>query len=678
MSPISKAALLGTALVVGYVGYKFINKPSPSITQKSDAKPEIDHAKKKDSKPVEALAKSQEGDKKDEASIGETAKPEAEKKSEPEVAKKEEDQSPKAEKSSSTEDKKPVAMGVDSSRVVAILPDGTKKTMDDVQKALMGLPPELRNAPFGKIYEALLYRLVDMDLLYKAAVDSKLDQASDTAKKIDDAKEAVVQKAFLDGQIEKKATTEVLRKKFDEIVATLDKNEVEIRVRQITFRNKEEAEKSLAEIKSGKKKFDDLLSLSVDEPSKKNRGDIGYIRKGDVPKDFWEALFTAANDSQSKDKVVKSIQKVGEFYLVCKVEDKQTVKPPKFEDVKDNVRDAMKAEFAVQVIKDLRSESRKKGLELIGLDGKPLSDEDIEKKEKEDKKDKKKKDKSSVDISKLDPKMVVAKLPNKETITLKEIQDSQQTLPPQLKDVSFEEVYSALLLRAVDMKLISHEARSKGFENDEQVKHRQEDVRKLALQKAYVDMIVKKEVKPEMLKERYNETIKILPKDEMEVRLRMIVIKDKVKAESLYQEIKGSSNGKKKFDDSVTLSEDEPTKKNNGDLGYVRREQLPSSLADIVFKKAAKATLLPEVISLGDAGYAIVRVEDKQLIAPPSFKELEPNLMKQVAAMVAMKHVEKLRQGTKLFDMDGKPMTLKDMSAALNAAPGAGSAPTAS
>jgi peptidyl-prolyl cis-trans isomerase C len=539
------------------------------------------------------------------------------------------------------------------SQVVAEFKDGHKITIADVQQAIASLPPQLRNAPFSKIFEALQSRLVDMKILMDAAKKEGFDKKADVLKRIEESQEAVVQKAELDRLIALELTAEVKRKKYDELVATLDKNEHEIRLRQITFKDEAQAKKALEEVKSGKKTFDQALEAHGSEENKKVKGDIGYVRRGDMPKDMWEVLSNA-----DKGKVVPAVQKTGDLYLVCLVDDKRVVQPPKFEEVEEDITKAMAPEFAVKVIEKLRKEAN---IKKIGLDGKPIVDKPADAKDGKDK-EKKEEEKPAIDLSKVDMNMVVAELPSGEKITAQNVRDTQATLPPQLREAPFDKVFELLVNRVVDMKIISAAARKSNQDKDPKVLKRREEVRDLIIQKAYLDNMLEEYFKknPDEIKKRYEEIKKILPKDEQEVRLRMILMKDEAKAKDVLKEIK---TGKTKFDDAVkTHSVDPQTRENGGDVGYLRKEGMPEALIGVVFK-APKATMLPDVIKLGEIGFAIVRVEDKRAVEPPSLEELRANIMRELSAKVAMSHLSDLRKasGVNMFDMDGKPVDLEKL-----------------
>ena len=144
----------------------------------------------------------------------------------------------------------------------------------------------------------------------------------------------------------------------------------------------------------------------------------------------------------------------------------------------------------------------------------------------------------------------------------------------------------------------------------------------------------------------------------------MILIKEETKAKEVLKDIQ---SGRLKFDEAVKLhSIDKQTSENGGDVGYLRKDTMPEGLSTIVFK-AAKATLVGDVIKLGDLGFAIVRVEDKRPVEAPTLEQVKPNIMREIAATVAMNILKDLRakSGAKLFGMDRKPIDINKFSEAI-------------
>lgn len=549
------------------------------------------------------------------------------------------------------------AKSTDMNRPVATFADGTSITFKEVQELMMQLPPKSRDVPFSKLYVSLLNRLVDSKVLLDAATKGGFDKDPEALKRIVDANELLLQKAYLDKEIDKLITDDILKAKYNELLKLLPKDEMESEVSHILFADKEGAEKALKELTGAGRnieaKFNEMvLAKSIDTSTKTNKGSIGWVRKADIKN---EELFKAA-----KGTLVPQVLKIfDQGYSVFYIKDKRPIQPPAFEKIKADIKKAVTPQYAVTVVDKMRRDS---GLQLTGLDGKPMPlpelppMPDASGKEPE-KKPAERKDFSGVNEKALDNSMVVGVFANGDKITLGQVRDSMTSIPEQLKGSPFHQLFEPLVLRVADTKLLIEAAKKAGLEKSEDLKKKQEEVRKGLIQRAYLDKQFAQVITPEMLKEAYREFEKIFPKDDMEIRIRHIMVKTKDEAMAILKELKG---GKAKFDNDYVKAKsiDPNTKESGGDLGYIPKKQLPADLSDVLFK-APKATLLPEPVALGDNGFSVIRVEDKRAVQPPSIEEIRPQLMQAVSQREAGKIVLKLREEAKVVmrDMDGNIMT---------------------
>lgn len=569
----------------------------------------------------------------------------------PTPAPKEEPKKEEAPKVEETPQPKPeVSTDPDAQKTAAELSTGEKITVKDIKDIFSTLPSQLQEVGLEKIYEPLLTRLVDAKILLSAAIKAGVDKDPEVVKRIAEAQEALIQKAFLDKEIAKLITDPILQDKYKELLNLLPKDQFEVKLSHILVKTKEEADAILKQLKSGKN-FEELVKeKSLDPESKQKGGDLGYVRKDDLPKGYSDLVFKTAKGS-----IVAEPMKVGEVgFSVIRLDDKRPVEPPKFEKVKDEIYKAISPEYAVKVIEKLRKDS---GVKKIGLDGKTLPEKTLEQRKAEadaEAKGAKTPDQPSVNLATLDDNMVVAEFPNGDKVKIADLKESMATLPPQLKEVPFDKVYEPLLTRVVDMKLISAEARKAGMDKDPAVLKKIADAKDALIQKSFLEKEVNKLISPDMINSKYQQLLKMIPKNEMEIRLRHILVKTKEEASKVLKLLKSGSS----FDEMVkTYSIDEQSKVNGGDLGYVRRNELPKEFADSVFK-APKATLLPEPIQVGEIGHSIVRVEDKRPIEPPKLEEAKGEIMKVLFAEQSVKVLDGLRKSitVKKFDMKGQPL----------------------
>ncbi|MEI7494203.1 MAG: peptidylprolyl isomerase [Alphaproteobacteria bacterium] len=537
----------------------------------------------------------------------------------------------------------------EQAKVVAEFPDGTKMTMGQVYEQLNLLPSEVKDRPFSKLYAALLRRLIDTHILNKAAAGLGLDKDASVLEQMNKNAETMLQKLFIEGEVTKLLTDDELKKNFEELKAKLPKDEMEVQLKHILVKSKEDAEAIVKELEKDPSKFEDTAKQkSIDPQTKANGGSLGYVRKADLPEAFAKVVFEAKAGAV----LPQAIDMGPNGFSVVLVGEKRPVEAPKFEQVKAELSKALMSKYAVEVISKIKKQA---GVEVTGLDGKPIVEKTPEQMKEDAEKGVKK---PEVDMSKLDETMVIAKFKDGHTVTLKDVKEAVKTLPPQLKAAPFGEIFEPLALRLVDMKLILDAAKASGLEKDKATVKKLEDVRSATLHKAFLDKKVVEVVNDAMLKTKYQELMKLLPKNQMEVRLRHIMVKTKEEAEEVIKEIKSG----KGFDDLVKAkSIDDKTKEKKGEIGYVKRDELPADFANVVFS-AAKATLVPNPISLGKLGWSVVRVEDKRPIEPPKYDEVKGELQKIVEQEKIVEVLEKLRvdSGVKAFDMSGGALSLKE------------------
>ena len=537
----------------------------------------------------------------------------------------------------------------EQAKVVAEFPDGTKMTMGQVYEQLNLLPSEVKDRPFSKLYAALLRRLIDTHILNKSAAGLGLDKDAGVIEQMNKNAETMLQKLFIEGEVTKLLTDDELKKNFEELKAKLPKDEMEVQLKHILVKSKEDADAIVKELEKDPSKFEETAKQkSIDPQTKANGGSLGYVRKADLPEAFAKVVFEAKAGAV----LPQAIDMGPNGFSVVLVGEKRPVEAPKFEAVKAELSKALMSKYAVEVISKIKKQA---GVEVTGLDGKPIVEKTPEQMKEDAEKGVKK---PEVDLSKLDETMVVAKFKDGHTITLKDVKEAVKTLPPQLKAAPFGEIFEPLALRLVDMKLILDAAKASGLEKEKATVKKLEDVRSATLHKAFLDKKVVELVNDAMLKTKYQELMKLLPKNQMEVRLRHVMVKTKEEAEEVIKDIKSG----KSFDDLVKAkSIDDKTKEKKGEIGYVKRDELPADFANVVFS-AAKATLVPNPISLGKLGWSVVRVEDKRPIEPPKYDEVKGELQKIVEQEKIVEVLEKLRvdSGVKAFDMNGGALSLKE------------------
>lgn len=233
--------------------------------------------------------------------------------------------------------------------VCAEFKDG-KVTLKDVKASYDSMPEVLKSMPLEKIYELILTRVVTEKILANAAEKSGVEKSDKVKAQNEVDNRLIVQEAYLKSKAEIKITETDLKTEYNTIVKSInDKNEMEYRIRHIAFKSEDEAKDAFKRLKAGEK-FDDLVSLTVDEATKDKKGEVGYVRKQMLPAEVGDLVAKT-----TKGTMINQVVKLNDnLFSIIRVEDKRAVTPPTFEQMKDRLKVGLTGKKALSVIEDLR------------------------------------------------------------------------------------------------------------------------------------------------------------------------------------------------------------------------------------------------------------------------------------------------------------------------------------
>ena len=244
---------------------------------------------------------------------------------------------------------------LDPKQVVARV-EGDEITVAQLIDALKAAPDQVRALPLSKVYISMVKRLRDMRALVDAANKAGVDKIPEVQKKMQEASEAVKVKYFVDEKLNAKITPEFLKKQFDEfmkIYKKAGKSEKEFRLMVTIVKDKAAAEALLARAKKGEK-FEDLVALSTDDKVKETKGELGYVRFSELPKDLAEKIQKAAAGV-----VIDSAVELGkDKWAVFKKMDQRDVPDPTFEEVAPDLKKVVMPQFFAEVLTDVLKDTK--------------------------------------------------------------------------------------------------------------------------------------------------------------------------------------------------------------------------------------------------------------------------------------------------------------------------------
>lgn len=240
---------------------------------------------------------------------------------------------------------------------------------------------------------------------------------------------------------------------------------------------------------------------------------------------------------------------------------------------------------------------------------------------------------------------VVARV-NGQPVLRSDIMMAAESLPAQLRAVPIEALYPALLNQVIDRKLTVAQAQKENFDKDPEVAKRVADINERVIEQLYLATQVDKELSDDKLKVEYDK----LP-TEKRVRASHILVKTRDEAVQVIRDIGAGQ----KFEDIAAKRSLDPSGKQGGDLGFFSKEQMVKSFADAAFSmkkgEVSKAPVQTEY------GFHVIRVEEVQENAKPSFEEKRDELRDQLSDSVLAGRLDRLRSEAKIerFSFDGSP-----------------------
>ncbi len=253
--------------------------------------------------------------------------------------------------------------------------------------------------------------------------------------------------------------------------------------------------------------------------------------------------------------------------------------------------------------------------------------------------------------------VVIAKV-NGENIYRGEFDDAYAQLPPQAQQLGMEMIYSLLLERMVDEKLIGIAAGKAIPADDPEVEKQMATLRERIVMQVYFEREVDAKLTDEMLQQRYDLWKEANPAAS-EVHARHILLETEEKAREVLAELQGG----KDFAAAAQEHSTGPSGPNGGDLGYFTAEQMVKPFADAAFAMESGQVSADPVKS--DFGWHIIKVEDRREQAQPSLDEMRDQLTQEATQEIAADMMAALREGAEIetFDIDGNPMPAEEEAA---------------
>ena len=251
----------------------------------------------------------------------------------------------------------PVASAPDP--VVASV-NGLQIKLSEVQRAQQGLAQQYRQLPLQMIFGALLDQLIDLKLASIEGRKAKMQDDADFKRQLAAIEDELVQRAWLQREIEKKITDEAVQERYLKKIAEAPAED-EIKARHILVSTEDEAKAIIAELQKGGD-FDKIArEKSTDKASGAQGGDLGWFKKKEMVKEFADAAF-----AQDKGATSAAPIKTQFGFHVIKTEDRRPAAPPAKTELEDEIRNELARDAFQQIMEGLRKQAK---IERFNMDG---------------------------------------------------------------------------------------------------------------------------------------------------------------------------------------------------------------------------------------------------------------------------------------------------------------------
>jgi peptidyl-prolyl cis-trans isomerase C len=245
------------------------------------------------------------------------------------------------------------AAAVDASAVAALVNNQPIYVSDVINEArVKGVighdgTLEVDSAEFDEILDGL----IDIKLLAIEAVSRGLDEDPEARHRLETARENILGNILIDAIVGERVDEAAIKKMYEAQIAIWELGD-EAHVRHILAETKEDIEKIAAELKAGAP-FDILASRkSLDDATKMDGGDLGYMTEEDARPEFAKVIRETPTGGVSRP-----FEDEDGWHIV-KIDERRKEQPPSLQDLRGPILKHLTTMQIGEVLKELRTEAK--------------------------------------------------------------------------------------------------------------------------------------------------------------------------------------------------------------------------------------------------------------------------------------------------------------------------------
>lgn len=199
--------------------------------------------------------------------------------------------------------------------------------------------------------DVLIQELVNRELMYQDALNKKLGKDKEVLFQLEQHRvDLLIKHAIRKTMLATPITDTELKLEYDRRVKAA--NVLEFKARHILVKKEDKAKSVIEELNNGKE-FIKLAKAYSTGPTGKNGGDLGWFNARQMVPEFSKTVASMKKGTYTKQPV-----KTKFGWHVIKLEDTRKMDPPKFSDIKKQVRAIMQNKKLQEYILKLRKESK--------------------------------------------------------------------------------------------------------------------------------------------------------------------------------------------------------------------------------------------------------------------------------------------------------------------------------
>ena len=241
----------------------------------------------------------------------------------------------------------PIASAKEPRQVTVATVDNHTITAQDVLDATNRLPKEIKEKPLSEIYPNIVHELINQHLITKQAYKDKLDNQKEIIEILKKNKDQIMAKYWLNNFLTNNTSEEKIQDFYTKYLENFETYK-EFNASHILVKEEDEALQIIEKLKI-KSEFSKLAKSYSIGPSKKNGGNLGWFRSGQMVKEFEEAVLKL-----KKGKITKKPVKTKFGYHIIMLNDIRDSQPKKINDIKQQIVKRIKQNSLSNLEKQLR------------------------------------------------------------------------------------------------------------------------------------------------------------------------------------------------------------------------------------------------------------------------------------------------------------------------------------